>query len=62
MEHEGKRLMPHPVDPERNARRKRPPRGGPVAERPTRPVDFDPMRALGREAGEDDDDTDGGIQ
>lgn len=48
VEHEGKRLALHPVAPEHNARRKRPARGGPQAARPTRPVDFDPMRSLGR--------------
>ena len=51
VEHEGKRLVLHPVDPESNARRKRPPRGGPAAEKPTRPVDFDPTRTLGRSKG-----------
>ena len=35
VEIEGKRLVLHPVDPEANARRKRPPRG-PIADRPTR--------------------------
>jgi putative transposase len=51
VEHEGKRLVLHPVDPESNARRKRPPRGGPAADKPTRPVDFDPTRTLGRSKG-----------
>ncbi|XXT51617.1 DDE-type integrase/transposase/recombinase [Sorangium sp. So ce542] len=51
VEHEGKRLMLHPVDPQRNARRKRPPCGGPAADKPTRPVDFSPARTLGRRAG-----------
>jgi len=45
-EHEGKRLLLHPVDPEANARRKRPPRGGPMAVKPSRAVDFNPVRAL----------------
>ncbi len=45
VEVEGKRLALHPVDPEANARRKRPARG-PAADRPTRPVDFNPVRAL----------------
>lgn len=63
VEHEGKRLMLHPVDPQRNARRKRPPRGGPGALKPTRPVDFNPTRALGRSADRDDDaGTDGGVR
>jgi putative transposase len=50
VEHEGKRLVLHPVDPGKNARRKRPPRGGPVAGKPARPVDFNPTRALGPNA------------
>jgi hypothetical protein len=48
VEHEGKRLVLHPVDPLRNARRKRLPYGGPAADKPTRPVDFNPARTLGR--------------
>lgn len=55
VEHEGKRLVLHPVDPEKNARRKRPPRGGPAAAKPTRPVDFNPTRTLGRNNDPDDD-------
>ena len=55
VEHEGKRLVLHPVDPERNARRKRPPRGGPPAEKPTRPVDFNPTRSLRRSKGRGND-------
>jgi transposase InsO family protein len=51
VEHEGKRLRLHPVDPEANARRKRAPRGGPAQAKPTRPVDFNPARTLGRGAG-----------
>jgi hypothetical protein len=54
VEHEGKRLVLHPVDPEANARRKRPPRGGPAAERSARAVDFHPTRALRRAEGGDD--------
>jgi putative transposase len=54
VEHEGKRLLLHPVDPARNGRRTRPPRGGPAAVKPSRPVDFQPLRALGRGAGRDD--------
>jgi putative transposase len=46
VEHEGKRLVLHPLDAIKNARRKRPARGGPVAPKPTRPTDFDPPRAL----------------
>ena len=46
VEHEGKRLVLRSVDPVANARRKRPPRGGPLATKPKRPVDFDPARAL----------------
>ena len=60
VEIEGKRLMLHPVDPEANARRKRPPRG-PAAERPTRAVDFNPARALGR-GNERDSSDKGGVQ
>jgi putative transposase len=56
VEVEGKRLVLHPVDPEANARRKRPARG-PVAERPSRPVDFLPTRVLRRSK-----DTDGSDQ
>ncbi|MGK3988338.1 DDE-type integrase/transposase/recombinase [Sorangium sp. So ce136] len=61
VEHEGKRLVLHPVDPQRNARRKRPPCGGP-ADKPTRPVDFNPARTLGRRAngGEDTSEAGGG--
>ncbi|XXT14105.1 integrase core domain-containing protein [Sorangium sp. So ce367] len=51
VEHEGKRLVLHPVDPQRNARRKRLPCGGPAADKPTRPVDFNPARTLGRAMG-----------
>ncbi|WP_437991857.1 DDE-type integrase/transposase/recombinase [Sorangium sp. So ce145] len=51
VEHEGKRLVLHPVDPQRNARRKRLPCGGPAADKPTRPVDFNPARTLGRSMG-----------
>jgi len=54
VEHEGKRLVLHPVDPEKNARRKRPPRGGPSAPKPTRPVDFNPTRALLHTTGPED--------
>jgi putative transposase len=46
VEHEGKRLLLRPVDPIKNARRKRPPRGGPIVPRPKRPVDFDPTKTL----------------
>ncbi|XXT92901.1 DDE-type integrase/transposase/recombinase [Sorangium sp. So ce764] len=51
VEHEGKRLVLHPVDPQRNARRKRLPCGGPAVNKPTRPVDFNPARTLGRSMG-----------
>ncbi|HEY8019872.1 MAG TPA: DDE-type integrase/transposase/recombinase [Thermoanaerobaculia bacterium] len=54
VEHEGKRLVLHPVDPESNARRKRAPRGGPAADKPTRPVDFNPLRPLAPSARRDD--------
>ncbi len=54
VEHEGKRLTLHPVDPESNARRKRPPRGGPAADKPTRPVDFNPLRPLAPSADRND--------
>jgi putative transposase len=60
VEHEGKRLVLHPVDPQSNARRKRPPRGGPAAQKPTRPVDFHPTRALARSTGRDDTSAGGG--
>jgi transposase InsO family protein len=43
IEHEGKRLVLHPVDPIQNARRRRPPRR---AEVPVRHVPFDPPSAL----------------
>ncbi|MET0201533.1 MAG: DDE-type integrase/transposase/recombinase [Gaiellaceae bacterium] len=46
VEHEGKRLALHPLDPAKNARRKRPHVKGPAAAKPERPVDFDPVRAL----------------
>ncbi|WP_437982947.1 DDE-type integrase/transposase/recombinase [Sorangium sp. So ce117] len=51
VEHEGKRLVLHPVDPQRNARRKRLPCGGPAVDKPTRPVDFNPAWTLGRSTG-----------
>jgi putative transposase len=58
VEHEGKRLALHPVDPESNARRKRPPRGEHAAVKPVRPSGFSPMRALTSD--KDDDRTSGG--
>lgn len=45
VEHEGKRLLLHPLDPVNNARRKRPPRGGSV-QSPRRVIPFDPPTAL----------------
>jgi hypothetical protein len=53
VEHEGKVLPLHPVDPAKNAHRKRPPRGGGHASTASRPVPFDPPsvlldRAVGR--------------
>jgi putative transposase len=45
IEHEGKRLVLHLVDPTRNARRKRPKKSDPPAA-PTAPVAFDPIGAL----------------
>jgi len=45
VEHEGKRLPLHAVDPVRNAHRKRPPRREPSA-KPARHVPFDPPKAL----------------
>jgi transposase InsO family protein len=45
VEYEGQRLALHPVDPVRNARRRRPLRR-PEGEQPTRHVPFDPPRAL----------------
>jgi transposase InsO family protein len=44
VEDEGKCLVLRPVDPIKNAWRKRPPRGGPAEVKPTRPVDFDPTK------------------
>jgi hypothetical protein len=46
VEHEGKRLLLHPLDPVKNARRKRLPPSGALPDKPRRPVDFDPGRAL----------------
>jgi len=46
IEHEGKTLVLHPVDPLKNARRKRPPRGGAHAVPPEKPVSFDPAKVL----------------
>jgi hypothetical protein len=47
VEHEGKRLELHAVDPQRNARRKRPPRREPVEATTSRePVHFDPAGAI----------------
>ena len=53
VEHEGKALPLHPVDPVKNAQRKRPNRGGGHATTASRPVPFDPPsvlldRAVGR--------------
>jgi transposase InsO family protein len=60
VEHESKRLALHPVDPESNARRKRPPRGGPAATTPARPSGFHPTRALTLPKDGDDDTLGGG--
>jgi transposase InsO family protein len=59
-EYEGKRFELHLVDPEKNASRGRPPRTDAPANRPARPVSFDPPTALlGRRPDEDTDkDTD----
>jgi hypothetical protein len=46
VEHEGKRLLLRPLDPIKNARRKRPPRKGPGDTTPVRSVDFDPTKVL----------------
>jgi putative transposase len=47
VEHEGKKLLLHPVDPTKNARRPRPARGGRgYASSPSQPVPFDPPTAL----------------
>jgi transposase InsO family protein len=46
VEHEGKRLALHPLDPVKNARRKRALVRGPTPDKPQRPVDFAPNRAL----------------
>lgn len=45
-EYEGKRYELHPVDPERNASRGRPPRNDRPTNECTEPVDFDPPKAL----------------
>ena len=45
VEHEGKRLVLHPVDPVANSRRKRPPKQSAPAP-PKRQVQFDPLSAL----------------
>lgn len=45
IELDGKRIALHPVDPVKNGHRQRPPRR-PVADKPTRPVDFDPGKTL----------------
>ena len=45
VEHEGKRLALHPVDPVKNSRRKRPAKQSPPAP-PSRFVNFDPLGAL----------------
>lgn len=60
IEHEGKRLLLHPLDPVKNARRRRPPRGGPAAAKPARPVHFDPTKVLLRGNGLDNDTTPAG--
>jgi transposase InsO family protein len=52
VEHEGKRLPLHLVDPVANAHRKRLPRI-PVPEAPRKPVDFDPSAALLCDVGND---------
>jgi len=44
VEHEGKRLLLRPLDPIKNARRKRPPRKAPADAKPAHPVDFDPTK------------------
>ena len=46
IEHEGKRFLLHPVDPVKNAHRKRPPRRPEAPTAPTRHVSFDPATAL----------------
>ena len=45
VEHEGKRLLLHPVDPVKNSRRKRPPKQ-PAPPPPKRPTGIDPLGAL----------------
>ena len=63
VEHEGKRLMLRPLDPIKNARRKRPPRSPAGEVKPSRPVNFDPTRALARGASRNDaPDGAGGVQ
>jgi hypothetical protein len=51
LEHEGKRFALRRLDASKNARRKRPLRGGPEPKKPTRPVDFDPVRSLTKDEG-----------
>lgn len=46
IEHEGKNLVLHPVDATKNARRKRPPRGGAHAVPASKPVSFNPPKVL----------------
>jgi len=46
VEHEGKRLALHPLDPVKNARRKRLRLKSPALAAARRPVDFNPVRAL----------------
>ncbi|XXT86452.1 hypothetical protein WMF27_39365 [Sorangium sp. So ce281] len=68
VEHEGKRLPLRLLDPAKNARRRRPPRGGPLAQGPSRPTDFAPTRALLRagserpQASQPDDSSEGGAR
>jgi len=45
-EYEGKRFELHPVDPEKNASRERPPRLDAPPKKPANPVAFDPPKAL----------------
>jgi transposase InsO family protein len=46
VDHEGKHLLLRRLDPNNNAHRRRPPRNGTAASKPSHAVDFDPSRPL----------------
>ena len=54
VEYEGQRLQLHPVDPIRNARRKRPPKKAAAAP-PAKPIPFEPNRAIANQTTDPDD-------